>query len=871
MTPIIMEIGRYSTKIGYAGESFPRINIPSLLGYFNTDLDEQVQNYLIQTFGISELPEIFCGDSAVYYSKLLKKIPLIYEDDFYDLELLDYFLEYIIYSYDFNLNNQDFILIQPFNSQIIQSIAELLFAKYNCKSIIPIIQPFADLVASGVENGSALIVDIGHYNCNFTPIFRGNIVSEGLLRSWLGGDTITSLLEKEIIPLIENTQSWNIIDPYYLANDIKESIGFVSLSPKRDFRYAMDGKLTKIIPLFQGEFFELHIPLFNCSEVLFNPGLFEINEYSLKDLIAKSVLNCTNTLRREISNNIIITGGGSALDGLRERLIREMVGEFGDLEFNIISFQEINDPRYSAWIGASKIFASNQDLTPITITIDKYTKSGGTISIDQDYYSNMTEIALSSLKAELPPMDPIHIALPLKYVYDILFNIISHYRKISIQKISDMIHVPELKVIKMIYTLIARNLIYGEIDQQSFEFNNLSFGKEQVLQQKQPTSAPTHTPTSTPTSASSFSSTSYQSTPSPTHTTSTISNGLKQKVLNAQNDSSKIEIDDSIPTFMKIDAAKKDEWEKLDSPVITEDKLKKLRKPKPYSTTYQISTDDSTNIKTSRKRKMPVLQETEFTFQKIDQQLQDEWERDDSPILTPEKERKFKLQKIQRIQNIKIPKIEDSNLQSTQRRVNQIPEELLQGPSFLYHDKSLNEKLDETPQDKKSNNAQSYFDLLESRTKPKEIKKLDPNLLTSADLLASDDSLKHTNSKTTLLQPTTDDTSNRPQPKNDLLLPPSKTPKYTSKPRNAKLLVPEVPTFKLLDESRPEPTPKKDKIELDGLLTSLKQPSQPKKTPHVSNIPTFLKLDNLSDEQLQKIKEIEEEEKKKREKEPKLL
>ncbi|MBD3229872.1 MAG: hypothetical protein GF329_16945 [Candidatus Lokiarchaeota archaeon] len=822
MNPIIIEIGNYSTRIGIAGESFPRINFPSVFGQPDPEMGDKEKKYLMEIYGLTELSDLVCGDAAIYYSKLLKKIPLVYDQDFYDLDLLEYFLEYISYIYDFNFKNKDFLIIQPFNSKILQTLSELLFAKYEMKSVIPVIQPFADLVASGLENGSGLIVNIGHLNCNLTPFFKGNIVSEGLLRGYLGGNDITNLLNNELRTIMEGLESSKIIDFYNLANDIKESLCFTSLSPKREFKKAMAGEITKNIPLFKGESINLHIPLYNTPEILFNPGLFNKNEYSIKELIKKSILNCTNTLRREISN-IILTGGCSLLRGLRERLIRELLGELGDLEFDITNFQEINDPRFSSWIGASRIWASKQDLTPIRITVDEYTKSGGEIKINSDYYSKMTNISLGALKKELDlrPMNPFEIGLYNKYIYDILLNIIKEYQKIDVSELSEIVKVPELKIIKMLYTLIARNLINGDIDQASFEFINYGYGREQIQPKISIKSQQERRTTNLKSQNASKD--------------SQISEGLRKKVLNAQEvDHTEIIIDDSVPTFAKIDEKSKDIWEKEESPVLTQEKIEKMRQKK--------------------------------------------------------------LEKLKKFKELEKQKItaESTKPINQQKRVTQLPEELITGPSFKYLDKiqetankdiSKDEEIQKEP--KAKDEARSYAQLIESRTKPETIKKVDPNLLTSQDLLLSnehedEDEDKEIETKKELTEKKTEieediildeglllgisDKNNKMKRKVS-----KKGRTEKQKPRDAKLLVPDVPTFQLLGNEPQKTIESSNKVNIDGLLQSKRNEQKSEKKIKKDSIPTFMQIDSVSKEQLDKIKQIDKDEEKKKKREPKLL
>ena len=530
-----------------------------------------------------------------------------------------------------------------------------------------------------------------------------------------------------------------------------------------------------------------------------------------------------------------------------------MIGQLGELEFNITSYREINDPRYSAWIGASKIFASGQDLSPIRIKLEDYTRIGGELKIDLDYYTNMTEISLGSLKTQLNSTDTLDIALPTNYIYKILLNTLIQYRRINISKISEIIRIPEIRVLKMIYTLLARNLINGEVDQESFDFINFEFGKKRELSAVPKTSADKVSSTER------FAG--YQ------EKEVNISEGLRKKVLAAQETTEQITNDENLPTFLKIDEIKKKEWEKMESPVLTENKIKKLKKTVKIEISPQMNTTESPNIENIPKRKTAPLQETEFTFQKIDQVSQTEWESEDSPVLTPEKEKKMRIKKFQRLKEITELIPEPQEVQIEPKRNNQLPEELLSQPSFLYYDKSKGNNQDNKSKDREINDAKSYFSLLDSRTNPKEIKKLEPKLLTSLDPQEDEGTIKetHQDKKSSLLLGDIPESSKIDKNKNKLL-----GIEKTEKPRDARLLVPNVPTFKLL-ENKFEEKMDDDKVEIDGLLKSSRQEVKRNNVNISEDLPSFLKFDKITSEQLKKIKELEEEEKRKKEKEPKLL
>ncbi len=66
MKPLIIDVGSYSIRFGFAGEYMPRFDVPLLVGRVREDLDFTQRKNIFKDLNINPKQEYFFGHEAVY-------------------------------------------------------------------------------------------------------------------------------------------------------------------------------------------------------------------------------------------------------------------------------------------------------------------------------------------------------------------------------------------------------------------------------------------------------------------------------------------------------------------------------------------------------------------------------------------------------------------------------------------------------------------------------------------------------------------------------------------------------------------------------------------------------------------------------------
>jgi len=109
-----------------------------------------------------------------------------------------------------------------------------------------------------------------------------------------------------------------------------------------------------------------------CPEILFNPKEIGREADGIHKLIYNSIMACDNDLYRDLCANILLVGGTTMLEGLPERLEKEMKTLAPSTRIKIIVPPE---RKYSVWIGGS-ILASLSSFQSYWITGQDYDEFG---------------------------------------------------------------------------------------------------------------------------------------------------------------------------------------------------------------------------------------------------------------------------------------------------------------------------------------------------------------------------------------------------------------------------------------------------------------------------------------------------------------
>ena len=90
---------------------------------------------------------------------------------------------------------------------------------------------------------------------------------------------------------------------------------------------------------------------FRCPELLFKPSLIGKEFDPLHELTYKSIMKCDTDVRKDLYQNIVLSGGTTCFTGIAERLSKEVT----KLAPSTMKIKVLAPPerKYSVWIGGS--------------------------------------------------------------------------------------------------------------------------------------------------------------------------------------------------------------------------------------------------------------------------------------------------------------------------------------------------------------------------------------------------------------------------------------------------------------------------------------------------------------------------------------
>ena len=159
-----------------------------------------------------------------------------------------------------------------------------------------------------------------------------------------------------------------------IVRDLKEEHCYVALDYDEELKgYKESSENERLFKLPDKTVITIGNERIRCPEVLFKPSLIGKESKGVDESLYETIMKCDIDLRKELFNNIVLSGGTTMYDGLSERLTEELKR----LAPPTIPVRVIAPPerKYSVWIGGS-ILSSLNTFQDMWITRMDYDESG---------------------------------------------------------------------------------------------------------------------------------------------------------------------------------------------------------------------------------------------------------------------------------------------------------------------------------------------------------------------------------------------------------------------------------------------------------------------------------------------------------------
>ena len=277
-------------------------------------------------------------------------------------------------SLEFTLKNNLLLLTEaPMNPKLNrEKMTQIMFETFNVPSFYVSIQAVLSLYASGRTTG--LVVDSGDGVTHTVPIYEGYSLPHSIMRIDLAGRDLTEYMIKLLTEVGVNLPGSSGRE---IARDIKEQLSYVAYDFDAEVKASSESSAKDMnYTLPDGNIITIGNQQFRCPEALFQPMKLGKEFSGIHEITFQSIMKSDVDVRRDLYENIVMSGGTTMFKGITERLGKEVAALAPSTMKVRVSAPA--ERRFSVWIGGS-ILSCLSSFQTMWVTRAEYDETGPSI------------------------------------------------------------------------------------------------------------------------------------------------------------------------------------------------------------------------------------------------------------------------------------------------------------------------------------------------------------------------------------------------------------------------------------------------------------------------------------------------------------
>ncbi|PBC34385.1 ActinA [Apis cerana cerana] len=325
-----------SLRVGYGGEDTPKAEIPTTLGVWEESIESADGSQNVRKHYNIDVTAIQVRKKENGWLKVMEHMEMVSLMKDGMIEDWDMFERLTEYTYKQRLHalaeHHPILMTEcPWNTRLKrEKLLELMFEKFN----VPAMYICKNAVLAAYANGrsTAMVVDSGATHTSAVPVHDGYVITQGIVKSPLGGDFITmqcrQFFEEKEIELTPACLVASKGKNSELLQDFQMNCLQVSDSP-------YDEDVANTLPMKHYEFPTGYNDDFGSVRLMIPEALFDPSNVKgvgasilgVGPLVTTSVGMCDMDIRPSLYGSVVVTGGNSCLQGFSERLNRDLASK----------------------------------------------------------------------------------------------------------------------------------------------------------------------------------------------------------------------------------------------------------------------------------------------------------------------------------------------------------------------------------------------------------------------------------------------------------------------------------------------------------------------------------------------------------------